>query len=222
MTDSEKRDQYATRLKESNLPTALRGRAFEAYKELKGVEAQNKIRKAVISYAENFSKRKTVMSEGDLLPKYTCPNSILFIGANGTGKTFLAGCLANELMFHKGMRVGYAMMDDIVLAIQAANNFKSHEDVKSVLDEYLYQDLLILDEVGASTDTITEGSALHKIFDNRLSEYKPTLLISNLNKDELGERFGMRLRDRLDFCKVCYFKWDSMRNQNNRTKYELG
>jgi DNA replication protein DnaC len=73
--------------------------------------------------------------------------------------------------------------------------------------------LLILDEVGVQFGSETEKQILFSLLNGRYKAMLPTLLISNLTRDELAVCIGTRNLDRLQEGAGTFisFDWDSYR-----------
>lgn len=127
----------------------------------------------------------------DVFPKV--PLSTVFSGGTGTGKTFLASCIANSLE-KKGDSVFF-------LSAFALNRFfincfeaQSYHSI-SLLSEC---DLLIIDDLGAEPiyKKITL-EYLKLVLDERFAHKKPTVITTNLDRDKILERYGERIYSRI-------------------------
>ena len=73
--------------------------------------------------------------------------------------------------------------------------------------------LLIIDEVGVQNGTENERNILFEIIDGRYQEMKPTIIISNLGKDEISNLISQRSVDRItQGGAVIPFTWESHRS----------
>lgn len=139
-----------------------------------------------------------------------CKNMI-FTGKPGTGKTFHASAIINELAL-KRETGAIRTVRQIVRQFEIARNFNSPLSESGVLNSLINSDVLVIDEVGIGKANDQEKFILHDIIDGRYGEMKPTILISNLTGKEVGENIGERLISRLkqDIEQV-KFKWGSKR-----------
>jgi DNA replication protein DnaC len=214
-TNTHAAERYRRLLDGSNLPLNLHGQSFQEYLELKDSPNQNAVRKAIIGYSKAFHKPKKASSpQGKFLQRkiVKTPPSLLFVGNNGAGKTLLAGCLANELMYYKGTSVYFSSMADVLQSIEEAGDFKSGDKASQIYKDLVSYDFLILDELGMTLKPSQEAIIATKVFNDRIEAYKPTLLISNLNIEELGTYMGKRFAERLKTCAKCTFAWGSYRD----------
>ena len=82
-----------------------------------------------------------------------------------------------------------------------------------VLESYASPALLVLDEIGATSGSDHERQMLFELVNQRYEARRPTLLVSNLNAEEvrafLGERIMDRLRD--GGGKMLRMDWESFR-----------
>lgn len=105
---------------------------------------------------------------------------LLFFGKVGTGKTFLAGCIANALI-ERDVPVNMTSIPKILNRIYGA----FPEDrcaILNGLDEY---DLLILDDFGVERKTGYAMEQVFSIIDNRYKLRKPMIITTNLSLDEI-------------------------------------
>jgi DNA replication protein DnaC len=140
--------------------------------------------------------------------------SLIFCGGVGTGKTHLAVGIANAVLAMK-LRVRFASVMNAVRTVKETYNRGSDETEREALNEFIYPDLLVLDEVGAQFGSDTEKLILFEIINGRYEQMKPTVVISNLAKEALGEFIGERSIDRLreNGGRLVAFDWASYRRQ---------
>lgn len=81
----------------------------------------------------------------------------------------------------------------------------------------MFPDLLILDEVGVQFGSDTEKLMLFDILNERYERRHPTILMSNLPRDEVSAYLGERVFDRLreDGGEFISFTWESHRKSCN-------
>lgn len=194
-----------------SVPDRFKGKTFESY------EIKNNSQKIVVEKAKEFLKS----------PENT---GLIFIGKCGTGKTHLAMAIRNE--FHKEHyesvyydrpipTVIFKSMFHIMQSIKETWNNKRIEE-KTVLRDYYTTKLLIIEEVGVQFNTDTEKVYLDDIINVRYENIKPTIMISNLNLENLTAYVGDRIIDRFrEGGDLLVFDWDSYRKENRGKSDEM-
>lgn len=105
---------------------------------------------------------------------------ILFHGSVGTGKTFLAACIANELL-----KNGYRVRMTSFAAI--ADELWSAPSKDEYIDDLCKYDLLILDDLGAERRTEYMQEMVYKIVNARYVRGAPMIVTTNLTPAELSD-----------------------------------
>lgn len=116
---------------------------------------------------------------------------IMFMGEYGSGKTYRAACIANELI-SQGYRV--LMVNITALCMEIQSTFDKDEYINS-LKAY---DLLILDDIGAERKTDYMIELLYTIIDTRYRSQKPLIITTNLSAREMMECEDGRLKRTYD------------------------
>lgn len=171
--------------------------SFENYTETK----ENARAKAFCKrYAEMWEDRKKA------------GGSLVLHGNKGTGKNHLATAIANHIIENFQDSVLFAK------ALRITNEYKQSwrsEDIteQMVVKKYAEVDLLIIDEVGIQFGSETEKMILFEIINERYEDVKPTIIISNLNEEELTVTLGVQAIDRLreGGGALVSFDWESYR-----------
>lgn len=140
-------------------------------------------------------------------------DNFLFYGDTGLGKTFLSHCIAKELL-DSGYTVLYQssvhLFEDVCAeVIMKKGQFPGSQETY----RYLYDcDLLIIDDLGTEYTNSFVSSELYDILNTRLRAQKSTLISTNLNLQELNERYSSRTATRI-FAeyKVCNFYGSNIR-----------
>ena len=135
---------------------------------------------------------------------------LLFYGACGTGKTHLASAILCALIDR--VKSKYYKAAEIFTAVRRTYGYQSDRSEDEVIEYFASIDLLVIDEVGVQKGSDAERRILFSILDTRLSNEKPTLLLTNLKKDDLKTLLGERLFDRTrSKCVPSLFTGKSMR-----------
>lgn len=104
---------------------------------------------------------------------------LLFYGPVGTGKTFLAASIANELI-DQGRPCLVTNFARITNTLQGMFDGKQR-----YLDDFNRLDLLVIDDLSAERDTSFMNEMIFNIIDSRYRSGKPLILTTNLSKEEL-------------------------------------
>ena len=170
--------------KMSLMDEKLKGASFAAY-QLN--DENQRAYRAATSYVEKF---------GDMLKS---GQGIMFHGPVGTGKSYTAAAIANELMERKHPVV----MTSFVKLLNVMSGFSvADEDYIRALNR---ADLLFIDELGAERGTDAALEKVYNVIDSRYRSCKPLILTTNLEmaqiKSEQDIRY-VRIYDRV--VEMCY------------------
>lgn len=119
------------------------------------------------NYVDNFGEMRK-QSKG-----------LLFYGSVGTGKTFLAACIANALI-DKGIPCMVTNFARLANAI--GGTFDGKQAYLDGLNKY---ELLVIDDLGAERETEYMGEMVHNIIDSRYRSGKPIIITTNLTAAEM-------------------------------------
>jgi DNA replication protein DnaC len=134
------------------------------------------------------------------------PNAdgILFTGQVGSGKTFLACCIANALL-KKGKPILFAVVPDLLDQIRSTYDFARNSEVITefdILDKAKQAPLLILDDLGVHNYTEWTKNKIYSILNYRLNQRLPVIVTTNIIPEELEQYLGERTTSRLlEMCK---------------------
>ncbi|KAJ53045.1 DNA replication protein DnaC [Clostridium tetanomorphum] len=158
-----------------------------------------KIMNVVWSFIENFS---------------SSDENLLFYGDSGTGKSFLANCVAKELL-DKGHMVIYRTAVDLIRDLKEIK-FNSEEYLEELL---INCDLLIIDDLG--TESLNEFSKmeLFNLLNRKLLKRKKMLISTNFSIEALLKTYSERISSRLlgNFT-LCKFYGDDIRVKINMNR----
>ena len=161
-----------------------------------------------------FSPRDIMRGCYEMLKAYaenfTCnSNSFFFTGATGLGKTHLALAVLNKVT-QNGFSVYYSSAGSIVKKLEKERFGRADESVE---DEIERSDLLIIDDLGAEFSTAFSQAAINELVNNAILSGKPMIIISNLSRNELEEKYGQRLTSRLNCFEIIQFVGEDIRQQ---------
>ena len=137
--------------------------------------------------------------------------TLMFLGAVGTGKTHLASGIVYEC---GGL---YRLAPAIIEEIRRAKSFTAKESEAEILENYGSARLLVIDEIGRGVVAAEEQYMLYQIINERYNRRKPTILISNQNKKDFLNYVGIAAADRLtESAQIVEFTGKSYRGEIRR------
>ena len=142
----------------------------------------------------------------------------LFWGGVGTGKSYLAGCIANALMEKE---IPVRMTNFALILNDLAASFEGRNEYISRLCRY---PLLILDDFGMERGTEYGLEQVFNVIDSRYRSGKPLIVTTNLTLDDLHnpeDTAHSRIYDRLlSMCVPVRFTGDNFRQEAAQRKME--
>lgn len=143
---------------------------------------------------------------------------LLLWGGVGTGKSFLAGCIANALM---ELEVPVRMTSFSRIMNERNNSFSGRNEVVNRLCCF---PLLIIDDFGMERSTEYALEQVYNIVDSRYRSQKPLIVTTNLPLDEIRhpqDTAHARIYDRiLEMCVPISCIGASLRKENAQKKLE--
>ncbi len=100
---------------------------------------------------------------------------IMFIGPSGVGKTHLAVAIAGEII-KRGEAVLFAFVPELMDHLRATFRPDSPYDYDEVFEQVKTAPFLVLDDLGAASNTPWAEDKLHQIIVYRYDNYLPTIL----------------------------------------------
>jgi len=148
------------------------------------------IRNASLYFVDHFKEENT--------------RSLFFSGKPGTGKTFLSGCIANELLL-QGKSVLYfsspELFENITEFRTLSNSFspdpERFEKASRIYQCILQCDLFILDDLGTETIHANRQPELLNILNHRIDSNKKMIISTNLDASSLSGLYDERVLSRI-------------------------
>jgi DNA replication protein len=182
---------------DSNIKTILKQENFSNFSfryysdeyidEVTGLSPLSNIQKVVAS-CKSFMKHFDVKHD-----------NLLLLGNTGVGKTFLANCIAKELL-DRGYTVIYLTafrLFDILEKYKFGKDADSSYNAANQFDYILDCDLLIIDDLGTEFYNSFTNSQLYLIINERLLRRKSTVISTNLSLSDINVNYSERVYSRI-------------------------
>lgn len=188
----------------SGIPARYRDKTFANYQA--GTPEQRRVLGLCRAYAAHVQRAQL----GD---------SLVLVGTPGTGKTHLACAIVAEVLA-AGRSALLISMSEALRLMRASFAPDAAYSEREAIAMLTGVDLLVMDEVGMAIGNDDKRRAmLFDVLDARYSDLRPTVLVSNLSRDELTDYLGERLMDRL--CEggsvLIALDWESYRQRPRRS-----
>lgn len=125
-------------------------------------------------------------------------SNLLFYGNTGVGKTFLANCIAKELL-DKAYTVIYLTSFQL-FDILEKNKFGKGEYQEEFQNKFTYIlecDLLIIDDLGTELTNAFVNVQLYLCINERYLRQKSTIISTNLSLDQINHTYSERVFSRI-------------------------
>ncbi len=141
--------------------------------------------------------------------------NLLITGNAGTGKTFLANCI-NKKLADMGITVLYLSAIDFfdLCRKYRLSDINTIEAAETEMNFILDSECLIIDDLGTETATASTNSQLFNCIEKRFLAKKPTVITTNLTKEDIASRYSDRIRSRL-LANYSYLKMPGADNRLN-------
>lgn len=122
--------------------------------------------------------------------------SLLLLGAVGTGKTHLAIGVLKHII-RAGSHGRYCTVNELLREIRGTWRGHGGRSEAQMVDYFGGMPLLVLDEAGASNGTDNERVILFDVLNERYERMLPTIVCGNVTVEELAKALDERSVDRL-------------------------
>ena len=124
-------------------------------------------------------------------------HNLFFYGTVGTGKSFLSGCIAKELIENGRSVIYFSAVRLFETLSQISFDHKSKEELHSTHHDLYQCDLLIIDDLGTELTNNFVTTQLFSCLNERHMRRKPTIISTNLSLEELRNRYSDRIFSRI-------------------------
>lgn len=154
---------------------------FSSYKSSKEPQSPKENIQSIMSIAWKFIENFDSSTD-----------NLLFFGNSGTGKSFLAHCIAKELI-DNGHMIVYKTAVELINDLREIR-FNSNQKLEDIL---INCDLLIIDDLG--TEPLTEFSKLEffNLLNRKLLKRKKLIVSTNFSIEDLLKTYSERIYSRL-------------------------
>lgn len=133
-------------------------------------------------------------------------HNILFYGTVGTGKSFLSGCIAHELLQSGHSVIYFSAMNLFETLARLSFDTKVKEELSTFYEDLYNCELLIIDDLGTEITNSFVASQLFACLNERNLRNRSTIVSTNLSLEELRDRYSDRVFSRItssfDICKL--------------------
>ena len=189
----------------AKVPKRFQSRTLDNF--IAETDKQRHVLKVCRAYVDRFDDR---LEQG---------GGLILLGSVGTGKSHLAYGIGNALLEQERSVMGIDVYELMDLIKEKAFSKESGSSERAAIKSFVSGlDLLILDEIGAQLGTDWESLMLFKIINERYKQMLPTILISNLDRQALGEYLGERIVDRMQEGggATLTLDWESYRSKRSK------
>ena len=124
-------------------------------------------------------------------------HNLFFYGTVGTGKSFLSGCIASELL-QTGHSVIYFSASGLFDTLaRYAFDSRAKEALSGFYEDLYNCDLLIIDDLGTEMTNTFVASQLFSCLNERHLRKNATIISTNLSLEELRDRYSERVFSRI-------------------------
>ena len=185
--EEDRRKQERMRMIEENRRIGFPDRSMTKCRFENDDQANEKVTKIAKNYVANF---ETFKNNG---------KGIVFCGGVGTGKTYMASCIANALIDQ-----GYtALVTNFARIVNTLSGM--YEGKQAYIDSLCEYDLLVIDDLATERNTEYMNEIVYTIIDSRYRSHKPLIVTTNLSYGAIrnpGDVNKQRIYSRIT--EMCY------------------
>lgn len=150
---------------------------------------------------------RTVKKCKDFVEQFSNSYRNLFLyGTVGTGKSFLSGCIANEILKQGRSVIYFSSVGLFDKLAQYTFDTKSKETLYNFYEDLYNCELVIIDDLGTEVTNAFVTSQLFSCLNERDLRQRATIISTNLSLEELRDRYSDRIFSRItsnyNICKL--------------------
>ncbi|MBP5298039.1 MAG: ATP-binding protein [Lachnospiraceae bacterium] len=123
--------------------------------------------------------------------------NLFLYGTVGTGKSFLSGCVANELLRQGKSVIYFSSFSLFDTLARYSFDQKSKESLYNFTKDLYNCDLVIIDDLGTEVTNSFVTSQLFSLLNERCIRKKACIISTNLSLEELRDRYSDRIFSRI-------------------------
>lgn len=217
--DEKAKQIYIEMIRQANIPGRYREKNF-------------------VNYEINRDNKKSYNKVLEYLKKYHDGSWLFMYGNYGTGKTHLAIAGMKKVCYEIAKKTakeykefplsiirGKTIMNPVYFVktpelLEEIKSAYEYDDVleNDVIGKYKHKQFLVVDDLGSEKPSDWQQEKIYSILDYRYSKLLPTIITTNCSMNELIERIGQRVVDRIQEAAKGYRT--SWRGESYRTKEE--
>jgi DNA replication protein DnaC len=143
--------------------------------------------------------------------------NLFFYGTVGTGKSFLSGCIAREMLEKRCSVIYFSAVGLFDALSRYAFDKREKDTFYSLYRELCSCDLFIIDDLGTEVSNSFVTSQLFSLCNERHLGRKATIISTNLNLEELRNRYSERIFSRItSYFEICKLSGPDIRMYKKR------
>ena len=144
-------------------------------------------------------------------------HNLFFYGTVGTGKSFLSGCVAKELIDRGNSVIYFSSTGLFERLSQVSFDYNAKEKQADLYEDLYSCDLLIIDDLGTELTNNFSSSQFFSCLNERILRKKSIIISTNLSLQELRDRYSDRIFSRITSnFKLCKITGPDIRMQKKR------
>lgn len=176
---ADKNFTYDKNFNTSGIPAVLKDKYLKDF-DIKVYPKDQELAKDAGKRAKNYIRSfETLANDGMGL--------FIYSNAEGSGKTYLAAIVANEIMKRYQLNVKFIKANNFFLELKRSiGDDKDPYAKSSCLDSVIKAGILVIDDIGAGQQTPFVSEMIYEIVSKRVSDKKVTIITSKRSYSELA------------------------------------